>query len=76
MNKRKTLMFAALGVSILAACYCLLWIISSSRLAADACSGYSLFHEVSRCRQPHLAMVLTLLFVPIGVVFGFKAFRE
>ena len=76
MNTKKMLMLVVSGISILAAGYCFLWIISSSHLAAETCSDYSLFHEVERCRQPHFAMVLTLVFAVVGGTIGIKALRS
>jgi hypothetical protein len=76
MTTKKKLLLAGAGISVLAAGYCFLWIVSSSHLAADTCGNYSLFHDVARCRQPHLAMVLTLVFTIVGGAFGIKALRS
>jgi hypothetical protein len=50
---------------LLASAYGLLWTISSSHMAHEACGGqFSLFHEHFRCRQPQLGI---LLFVAAGL---------
>ena len=63
MSRKRWPWFAGAALSLLAAGYNFLWIISSASLASGYCGGkFSLFAEEFRCRQPHLAMLLTAVF--------------
>jgi hypothetical protein len=63
-------LLAVLSALLLAsALYSALWVVSSSSLAFAACNGeYSLFAESFRCRQPHIAAILAVLFFGASVV--------
>jgi hypothetical protein len=64
---------------LVAALWCLIWVLSSSSLASGYCdSNFSLFHEEFRCKQPYVASILFLVsIVNCGVLFilGFKNMR-
>ena len=61
------------AVSLLACLYCALWVLSAASLASGYCGErFSLFAEDFRCRQAHIAMLLTLGF---GVVSGYLGWR-
>ena len=72
-NKSHLLFGLGAGLSLLACLYCALWILSAASLASGYCGGrFSLFAEEFRCRQAHIAMLLTIAF---GVLSGFLAWR-
>ena len=55
-------LIAVAGILFAAAIYCGLWVWSSSDMAFSACGKFSLFAESFRCRQPYVAMILTVVF--------------
>jgi hypothetical protein len=60
--------YLAAVLFLLAGIYCALWIVSSASLACTACNcSYSLFASSLRCRQPYIAMLLTLLFFVLTI---------
>jgi hypothetical protein len=64
------------ALSALAAVYCFLWIFSAASLASGFCNGeFSLFAEAFRCRQVHVAMILTALFALLCAYLGWRAIR-
>jgi len=63
-------------LSALGSFYCFLWIFSAASLASGYCKGeFSLFAEALRCKQVHIAMILTVLFAALCVYFSWKAVR-
>jgi hypothetical protein len=69
--------FAGAVFFALAGIYCLLWALSSSSLACTACNcSYSLWAENARCRQPPVALLLSLFTFSVAAVmavFGRKS---
>ena len=64
---------AGAALSFAACIYCALWILSAASLASGHCGdGFSLFAVDFRCRQAHIAMLLTLGF---GVLFSYFVWR-
>ena len=56
------LLLACGFIAVLSSLYCALWFLSSSSLACVECNcEYSLLAVNPRCRQPYIAMVLTVL---------------
>ena len=50
------------------AAYCLLWFFASSDLAFVSCNGhFSLSAPTFRCKQPPIALILTVVFVALSV---------
>jgi hypothetical protein len=57
----RVLLAIASAVLMAGALYSALWIFSSTDLAFVPCDGhFSLFAQSSRCRQPYIAMLLTV----------------
>ena len=54
---------AIAGILFAASIYCALWVWSSFDLAFSACGNFSLFAETFRCRQPYVALILTVVFL-------------
>jgi hypothetical protein len=55
----------------LAAVYCILWIFSSASLASGFCENhFSIFHKEFRCRQPYIALFLSLIFLAGTIIFS------
>lgn len=55
------LFYLLAGVLLLFACWCLLWVLSSSSMAFTECNGaYELLSSKARCRQPAIAGLLAL----------------
>ena len=64
------------AISLFACLYCALWILSAASLASGYCSNrFSLFAEEFRCRQAHIAMLLTLGFGVGSAYLGWRAVR-
>ena len=60
-------------LSFLACLYRALWILAAASLVSGYCGErFSLFAEEFRCRQAHIAMLLTLGF---GVISGYLGWR-
>ncbi|MHA6492960.1 hypothetical protein ACX0MV_20145 [Pseudomonas borbori] len=77
----KGIILLALSVlAFLASWYCLLWVFSSSSLAAIECNAqFSFFHENLRCRWAAFASVLWILtgITSISLLyFSVKAFKQ
>jgi hypothetical protein len=72
--------FAFATVLVVAALYCLLWVVSSSSMAFTECNGhYELFSSNVRCRQPPLAALLALVFAllaPLLIYVGWRLGRQ
>lgn len=68
------------ALCFLAAYYCLLWMLASADLAFVACDGYySLFHPHFRCKQPFLALFLSIGFGIACVsllYFGWRSLKQ
>ena len=48
--------------------YCALWVASSFSMAFAYCeAGFSLFSEIPRCRQPHIAAILFVVLLALSV---------
>lgn len=64
----------------LAAGYCLLWIFSSASLAPAGCYGdFSFFHSEFRCRQPYVAVILSVATAIVSVMLtacGYKNIKR
>lgn len=76
VRSRRWLMAGSI-FSALAALYCFMWIFSAASLASGFCQdGFSLVAEFPRCRQVHLAMILTGLFGALCVYLGWQAARS
>jgi len=66
-------LWVSAAISFVACIYCALWILSAASLASGYCGdGFSLFAETFRCRQVHIALLLTLGF---GVLFSYFIWR-
>jgi hypothetical protein len=58
----RTLLYTVAVALGIASLYCLLWVFSSADLAATACGyKFSLSAPTFRCRQPQVAMILSVL---------------
>ena len=56
--------------------WCFLWIFSSYSLAFSYCeSGFSLFAEPFRCKQPYIAAIIWFVSGTACVVFAIKGFK-
>lgn len=61
----------------LASLFCVLWIFSAASLASGSCgNGFSLFAEHMRCRQVHIAMILSGLFAVLCAYLFWRAVRS
>lgn len=56
-----------------ASLYCFFWIFSAASLASGACPEFSQFAEAWRCRQVHVAMILTATFGLGCIYLGWRA---
>jgi hypothetical protein len=75
-GKSRVWFWLSAAVSLLACLYCALWILSAASLASGYCGDrFSLFAEEFRCRQVHIAMLLTLGFGVISGYLGWRAVR-
>ena len=64
-------------LSLLAAVYCFLWILSAASLAPAQCYGdFALFHTELRCRQPYIAMILCAGSVAAAVMLTISAYKN
>jgi hypothetical protein len=59
-------LYLVAALFLLAAIYCALWIVSSFSLAFTACEEFSLLASTFRCRQPYVALILSILFVVLS----------
>ena len=76
VSKSRVLFWLGAALSLLACLYCALWILSAASLASGYCGNrFSLFAEEFRCRQVHIAMLLTLGFGVISGYLGWRAVR-
>lgn len=71
------LLLAVLSALLMAGALCsALLILSSSSLAFAECGGqYSLFAESARCRQPHVAAVLTAVLFAVSIASMYASGR-
>jgi len=76
--KRKGIIQAITSIIFfIASCYCLLWVLSSSSLAFQACDGaYSLFHQNIRCRQPYIATILSIVFGILSIFLMYSGIKN
>ena len=64
-------------ICALASVYCFLWIFSAASLASQFCRyEFSLFAEHMRCRQVHIAMILSGLFAALCAYLFWRAVRS
>jgi hypothetical protein len=72
----KYVWFGLATLSLLAAGWSLLWVISSASLACQACDcTYSLFADNPRCRQPVIAEILFAAFFLVAIVAAIVGIR-
>ena len=80
MKKKKGFIQVIMAVALfLLSWWALLWVFSSSSLASEFCDAkFSLFHELARCRQPNIALIIWLVSGVASVVLlalGIKNIR-
>ena len=72
-SKSQVWLWVGAAMSFVACTYCALWILSAASLASGYCGNeFSLFADEFRCRQVHVAILLTLGF---GVLFSYFIWR-
>jgi hypothetical protein len=78
MSRRIYLVSRAGAVlALLASGYCVLWIVSSASLACASCNcHFSLLAPSFRCRQPYVALLLSVAFLIVAVVLVAKVRRS
>ena len=77
MKRRGVIQLVVAIVLALVSSYGFLWIWSSSHLAHDFCQGeFDLFHELPRCRQPYLALILAVVSCGLSAVLLFLGVRN
>ncbi len=73
----KKVVYYFLSASFLfSAVWGVMWFFSSSSLASSFCENqFSLFHELFRCRQPYLAIILSITSIALFftmIILGMK----
>jgi len=76
----RVMAFVVAVIFMLVAGWSFLWVFSSASLACTECNcSYSLFHPVPRCREPYIAILLSVscfAFAVGAIIFGWRQKRQ